>query len=138
MAGVPWHNAEPYLAKLIKAGESVAVCEQIGGAENGKGPLERRVVRVLTPGKLTEPGLLDEKRESVVLALATEARRVGLAWLNLAAGGFRVLETSLANLASELERLKPAEVLVSENDPDNNASLFSCPVRRAPSWHFDF
>ena len=86
MAGVPYHAVEQYLAKLVKLGESVAVCEQIGDPNTSKGPVERKVVRVVTPGTLTDAALLDDKRDNVLLALWQDKDDIGMAWLALAAG----------------------------------------------------
>jgi DNA mismatch repair protein MutS len=115
MAGVPYHAAEQYLARLVKLGESVAICEQIGDPATSKGPVERKVVRIVTPGTLTDSALLEEKRDSLLLALHQRHNEVGLAWLNLASGKFFVAETSVSNLPAELERLQPSEILYSEN-----------------------
>ena len=99
MAGVPYHAVEQYLAKLVKLGESVAICEQIGDPTTSKGPVERQVTRVVTPGTLTDAALLEEKRDNLLLArLARSAARVGLAWLSLASGRFTAMETAAANL----------------------------------------
>ncbi|MGH8350036.1 MAG: DNA mismatch repair protein MutS, partial [Pseudomonas sp.] len=114
MAGVPHHAVEQYLAKLIKLGESVAICEQTGDPATSKGPVERKVTRIITPGTLTDAGLLDEKRDSLLLALAPHDKILGLAWLNLAAGQLSALEIPQNQLASELERLRPAEILLPE------------------------
>src|SRR6187455_516045 len=84
MAGVPYHAAEQYLAKLIRLGESVAICEQTGDPATAKGPVERQVTRIITPGTLTDAALLEEKRESVIVALQVHKAMLGLAWLNLA------------------------------------------------------
>src|SRR5687768_12279584 len=86
MAGVPYHAAEQYLAKLVKLGESVAICEQIGDPATSKGPVDRKVVRIVTPGTLTDSALLDDKRDNVLLALHRNRNTVGLAWLSLASG----------------------------------------------------
>ena len=114
MAGVPWHSAEQYLAKLVQRGESVAICEQLGDVATAKGPVERAVTRIVTPGTLTDAGLLDEKSDNVLLALAAARGTVGLAWLNLASGDFRVAEVGARALADELRRIAPAEILVAE------------------------
>src|SRR5690349_4048260 len=114
MAGVPYHSAEQYLAKLIKLGESVVICEQVGDPAKSKGPVERKVTRIITPGTLTDSALLEEKDESVLLSLHLQGQTLGLSWLNLAAGRFFVMETGPGSLLSELERLKPAEILVPE------------------------
>lgn len=139
MAGVPYHAADQYLARLVKLGESIAICEQIGDPATSKGPVERKVVRIITPGTLTDAALLEAHRESILLALTLYRGTIGLAWLNLAAGDLRVLETLPENLANELERLRPAELLLSESFPEqfrpaNNA--ITC--RQLPDWQFDF
>ena len=92
MAGVPYHAAEGYLAKLVRQGESVAICEQIGDPATSKGPVERQVTRVVTPGTLTDEALLSSASDNIVAAVHTEADRVGLAWLDLAGGRFRLTE----------------------------------------------
>ena len=134
MAGVPYHAAEQYLARLVKMGESVAICEQIGDPAASKGPVERKVVRIVTPGTVTDSALLEEKRDSLLLALHEHHGKLGLAWLNLASGRFFVSETRPENLAAELERLQPSEILHTENGdvPPSNA-----PVKALPDWHFD-
>ncbi|NBO74834.1 MAG: hypothetical protein EBV29_09385, partial [Gammaproteobacteria bacterium] len=121
MAGVPFHAVDNYLARLVRKGESVAICEQIGDPAKSKGPVERAVVRVVTPGTVTDAALLDERRETLlaaVLPLGTGPAletRFGLAWLDLGAGRFSVLEaTGAQTLAAEIERLQPAEVLMPE------------------------
>ena len=115
MAGVPYHSAEQYLAKLVRLGEPVVICEQVGDPATSKGPVERQVTRIITPGTLTDAALLEEKQDCLLLALCPDESRLGLAWLNLAAGQFCVMETSLDNLANELERLRPAEILLPES-----------------------
>jgi DNA mismatch repair protein MutS len=134
MAGVPYHAAEQYLARLVKMGESVAICEQIGDPAASKGPVERKVVRIVTPGTLTDSALLEEKRDSLLLAVHQRQDRLGLAWLNLASGRFFVSETAAGNLAAELERLQPSEILHTENAmlPPSAA-----PAKALPDWHFD-
>ncbi len=106
MAGVPYHAVEQYLAKLVRLGESVAICEQIGDPKTSKGPVERQVTRIVTPGTLTDSALLDDKRDNLLLAVHRDRGTVGLAWLSLASGRFNVMETAAANLANELERLQ--------------------------------
>ncbi|SCY01581.1 DNA mismatch repair protein MutS [Nitrosospira sp. Nsp13] len=143
MAGVPYHAAEQYLAKLIRLGESVAICEQTGDPATAKGPVERQVTRIITPGTLTDAALLDEKRDCVLLALCVHESTLGLAWLNLAAGQFCVMEVSPDNLASELERLKPAEVLLPESlepaglNGTGTGALKKLSLKRLPLWQFD-
>ena len=113
MAGVPVHSVEQYLAKLVKLGESVAICEQIGDPATARGPVERRITRVVTPGTLTDSALLDEKRDNLLLAVHAMGGKAGLAWLSLASGRFCVTEVPLASLRHELERLRHSEVLIS-------------------------
>ena len=115
MAGVPYHAVEQYLAKLVKLGESVAICEQIGDPATRKGPVEREVVRIVTPGTLTDAALLDDKRDSLLLAhVRRTANSVGLAWLNLASGALRLAEVPRRACRGALERLRPAEMLVAD------------------------
>ncbi|MBP7582144.1 MAG: DNA mismatch repair protein MutS, partial [Vogesella sp.] len=106
MAGIPYHAAEGYLARLVKMGESVAIAEQIGDPATSKGPVERKVVRIVTPGTLTDAALLDDKRDNLVLAVNMHKGTLGLAWLSLASGEFKVMQTGVEELHSELERLK--------------------------------
>src|SRR6476661_8703161 len=115
MAGVPYHAVEQYLSKLVKLGESVAICEQIGDPNTSKGPVERKVTRIVTPGTLTDSALLDEKRDNLLLALNRTRTTLGLAWLSLSSGRFTIMETLPGGLANELERLRPSEILIAEN-----------------------
>ena len=112
MAGVPYHAADGYIAKLLALGESVAICEQVGDPATSKGPVEREVVRIVTPGTLTDESLLDA-RPSIVAAICWQKDGVGVAALELAAGRFEValVGTSLDDIASELARLGAAEIL---------------------------
>jgi DNA mismatch repair protein MutS len=138
MAGVPHHAVEGYLARLVRLGESVALCEQIGDPATSKGPVERQVVRVITPGTLTDDALLDEKRTNYLAAVHRVGETVGLAWLDLASGHFSLMQLGNdEDLHGELERLKPAEVLVAE-DAALPRWLAEAPglTQRAP-WHFD-
>ena len=135
MAGFPYHSAEPYLARLVKLGESVAICEQIGDAALSKGPVERKVVRIVTPGTLTDSALLDEKRDSLLMALHERHGKVGMAWLNLASGQFFVSEADSDSLAAELERLQPSEILLAENTPP--PAQYKTAIKTLPAWHFD-
>jgi len=142
MAGVPYHAAEQYLAKLVRLGESVAICEQTGDPATAKGPVERQVTRIITPGTLTDTALLEEKRDCVLLALVLHESTLGLAWLNLAAGRLYLMETAADNLASDLERLQPAEILLPES-PDTVTMLNgvgahkSSNLKHLPVWQFD-
>jgi DNA mismatch repair protein MutS len=137
MAGVPVHSVEQYLAKLVKLGEAVAICEQIGDPAASKGPVERQVTRVVTPGTLTDAALLDERRENLLLAVAPERGLAGLAWLSLAAGHIRLMEIHPDALANELERLRPSEILVPEGAGLPEVLEGRAPLKRLPAWHFD-
>jgi DNA mismatch repair protein MutS len=135
MAGVPYHAAEQYLARLVKMGESIAICEQIGDPATSKGPVERKVMRIVTPGTVTDSALLEEKRDNLLLAMHQRSGKLGLAWLNLASGQFFVCETTTDSLPAELERLQPSEILHTENAavPSNIHAAF----KSLPEWHFE-
>ena len=140
MAGVPYHAAEQYLAKLLKLGESVVVCEQVGDPATSKGPVERQVARIITPGTLTDASLMDEHREVLLLALCPgkdstgcAQTSIGCAWLNLAAGRFTVAQIPPSEIPSLLARLRPAECLL----PEQLAVEFSGSIRRLADWQFD-
>src|SRR5690242_2367528 len=139
MAGVPFHSVEGYLARLVRKGESVAICEQIGDPAKSKGPVQREVVRVITPGTVTDEALLDARQETLVAAVAFDGEKFGLAWLDLGAGRLAVLQSSGAvALAGELERLKPAELLLSESArPVEDVGRNGTAVRTRPSWYFE-
>ncbi len=137
MAGVPFHAVDSYLARLVRKGESVAICEQKGEPGSTRGPLEREVVRIITPGTVTDAALLEERHDTLAAALARDGERFGLAWLDLAAGRFTVLEArGDAALAAELERLKPAELLVAEGAA-GGLSAGDAVLRARPPWHFE-
>ena len=138
MAGVPYHAVENYLAKLVKLGESVAICEQIGDPATSKGPVERKVMRIITPGTLTDAALLDDRNDSVLLSISLHEKTIGLAWLNLANGDFRLRECALAQLQSELERIKPAEIVIGESHAHLIPSHNRIAVKRLADWQFDF
>ena len=134
MAGVPYHAADSYLAKLVEAGRTVAICEQIGDPATAKGPVDRRVQRVVTPGTLAEDGLLGPERDSVLAGLVGEGTRWGIAWLNIASGDFAVCQASGATeLAAVLARVQPAEVLV----PDGIDVQSSTPLQHRDALEFD-
>jgi DNA mismatch repair protein MutS len=137
MAGVPHHSVEQYLARLVRLGESVAICEQIGDPNTAKGPVERKVTRIVTPGTLTDSALLDDKRENVLLAMHRVRSVVGLAWLSLASGRFTAMETDAAKLADELERLRPSEVLIAEDAEPSAPPNGGAAITRLPPWRFD-
>jgi len=134
MAGVPYHSAEQYLARLLKLGESVVIAEQVGDPATSKGPVERQVARIVTPGTLTDSGLLDETRDTLILAVAPGAETLGVAWLNLAAGRFQVTEIHASALPALLARVRPAEILAPDDFALEGAS---CAVRRLAPWQFD-
>jgi DNA mismatch repair protein MutS len=139
MAGVPYHAVENYLARLVRLGESVAICEQIGDPALAKGPVERKVVRIVTPGTVTDAALLEERRDNLLMAISAGAHGAyGLAWVDLASGRFLLSEVPSAEaLASELARLQPAETLVGEDVawPKFVSSLPG--LRKRQPWHFD-
>jgi DNA mismatch repair protein MutS len=150
MAGVPFHAIENYLAKLIKLGESVAICEQIGEV-TGKGPVERKVVRIITPGTLTDSALLSDKTESVLLAVHQGARNAcGLAWLSVMQGEVHLAECAPDELANWITRIAPSELLFSadvttkfeanlkaaqQNSPSSSGQKFN--LTRRAEWQFD-
>jgi len=138
MAGIPYHAAEAYLAKLVRKGESVAICEQIGDPATSKGPVERKVMRVVTPGTLTDEALLSANRDNLVAAVFADKTAFGIAWLDLAGGRFRMTEVpDIEAVAGELERLQPAELIVDE-DATQLESLVDGPrVTRRPPWHYE-
>ena len=137
MAGVPFHSVEGYLAKLMKLGESVAICEQIGDPATSKGPVERKVVRVVTPGTVVDANLLDAKRDRLLVALNPGSRRTGIAWLNLVSGQFKVAEVANAEAAAMLERLDVAELLLPEGADAPGLRGGNVPTRALPGWRFD-
>ncbi|WP_266168095.1 DNA mismatch repair protein MutS [Dyella subtropica] len=139
MAGVPYHAAENYLARLVRLGESVAICEQIGDPALSKGPVERKVVRIVTPGTVTDAALLEERRDNLLLAIAAGAQGAyGLAWVDLTSGRFLLSEVPSAEaLAAELARLQPAETLVDESVAWPKLVSALPGLRKRPPWHFD-
>ncbi|MGB1139930.1 MAG: DNA mismatch repair protein MutS [Halioglobus sp.] len=137
MAGVPYHAAESYLGKLVRQGESVAICEQVGDPATSKGPVERKVVRVVTPGTLSDEALLDDKVDNLLLAIGQREQDYGVAYLDLSTGRFRVLEIAGEEaLSGELQRLDPAETLYHESiyHPDITGRRGA---RSQPAWEFD-
>jgi len=142
MAGVPVHALEQYLAKLVAAGESVAVCEQIGDPATSKGPVERKIVRIITPGTLTDEALLPAKSDRCLAAVwqpmrsARPGNSVGVAWLNLASGELRVTQCNAGLLDATLDRINPAELIMAEDQPHTPPK--SCAASKVPPWHFEF
>ena len=141
MAGVPVHSVEGYLAKLVRLGESVAICEQVGEVGLGKGPVERKVVRIVTPGTLTESDLLADKTDAVLLAVAQHSKAggtaFGLAWTALSNGEIGLAECSAAELPGWIARLAPAELLVDTDLPDGACDVGTLALTRRPDWQFD-
>ncbi|MDP5239820.1 DNA mismatch repair protein MutS [Uliginosibacterium sp. 31-16] len=137
MAGVPHHALEPYLAKIVKLGESAVIAEQVGEPGATKGPMERAVSRIVTPGTLTDAALLDERAEAPLLAVQLNRGVLGLVWLNLANGDFRLVETEPENLISHLERLRPAEALIPESLKLPALEARVPAIRRLADWQFD-
>ncbi|MCX7188973.1 MAG: DNA mismatch repair protein MutS, partial [Methylotenera sp.] len=138
MAGVPYHAAEGYLAKLAKLGEAVAICEQIGDPATSKGPVERQVARILTPGTLTDTALLDESRDNQLLSIFQADGLIGLARLNLAAGTFILSEIAIGMLGQELERIAPSEILLADDFQHAAIGLSKVAKKRLSPWQFDF
>jgi hypothetical protein len=137
MAGVPVHSVDTYLAKLIRMGEAVAICEQVGDVATAKGPVERKVVRVVTPGTVTDTELLADKRDALLLALCERRGTFGLAWLALSSGELGLAECSEAELAGWLARLAAAEVLVERDRAPAGLDAQRGAVTPRPAWQFD-
>jgi len=140
MAGVPVVTLDGYLAKLVRKGQSVAICEQRGDPGKGKGPMDREVVRIVTPGTVTDEALLEERRDTVLACVCGQGGRYGLAWLDLSAGRFSVMElASLAALEAEVERLRPAEILAPDGAQPALArsSGEDWPWRARAPWYFE-
>jgi DNA mismatch repair protein MutS len=135
MSGIPFHAVENYLAKLVRLGESAVICEQVGDPATTKGLVERKVTRIITPGTVTDEALLEERQESLLVAIHVVDHVIGLASLDLASGRFTVMELRGQTLLhNELERLSPKELLVSEN---SNLVLPQLPIRKQSAWYFD-
>ena len=135
MAGVPYHAIEQYLAKLVRLGHSVAICEQIGDAATSKGPVDRRVTRVITPGTLIDAGLLDGKRDCLLVALHGAAARIGVAWLNLAGGRLHLRDVAAPEAGAVLARIDPSEILHAEGTTP--IAYAGAPGRALPTWRFE-
>ena len=138
MCGVPYHAVEGYLAKLVKQGLSVAICEQIGDPQTSKGPVERKVMRVLTPGTLTDEALLDDRSDSLLASINCQDDQFGIATLDMSSGQFQLMQvTSNEELHSELQRLNPVEILISEQLTDLDFINNRSGVRRRGPWEFE-
>lgn len=138
MAGVPYHAVENYLAKLVQLGESVAICEQIGDPALSKGPVERKVVRIVTPGTISDEALLQERQDNLLAAIWQSPRGFGFATLDISSGRFRLAEpTDLETMAAELTRSNPAELLYSEDFSAMSLIENRRGLRRRPLWEFE-
>lgn len=141
MAGVPFHSLEGYLAKLIKLGESVAICEQVGDVATAKGPVERKVVRVVTPGTLTDTELLSDKSEAILLAVHQGARNsCGLAWLSVTQGEIHLAQFPNGELETWLARIAPSELLYNVDVTpafEQRLKTLRCAASARPAWQFD-
>ena len=141
MAGVPHHAAENYLSRLIRLGESVAICEQTSDPATSKGPVEREVLRIVTPGTVTDEAMLDERRDNLLLSACSGSDRIGIAILDITSGRFSLMELeSVDNLHAEIERLQPAELLLSEDDvllEFLEKSSANKVMRRQPPWWYE-
>ena len=137
MAGIPYHAAEGYLAKLVRRGESIAICEQVGDPATSKGPVERKVVRILTPGTITDEALLDERRDNLLAAVHQLNDQLGLVTLDVTSGRFYAMQLdNMQTLIDELDRLQPVELLLSEEFPRAELSERKGLRSQAP-WHFE-
>jgi len=137
MAGVPYHALEQHLVRLINRGESAVIVDQIGDPAASKGLVERKVTRIVTPGTLTDAGLLDAKRDAPLVAIVRADHLAGVAWLSLASGQLTLTEVSEADLPGVLERIEPAELLLPEDAPPPAFRGKPAPLQRLPAWHFD-
>lgn len=137
MAGVPFHAAEQYLARLVKMGKSVAVCEQVGEVGAGKGPVERKVVRIVTPGTLTDAAFLEDKETNRIVAVNADKKNIAIAWASLQSGEFKTKLTTADKLTDELARLQAAEILLPEGKSlPNGFQTTSANITRLNSWQF--
>src|SRR5258708_93803 len=135
MAGVPFHAADQYLAKLVKLGESVAICEQVGDPATSKGPVERKVTRIVTPGTITDSALLASRRESLLAAVERDGNEAGIAWLSPARGDLRVSRVAASQVAWHLEGRQPAGLLAAER---TEWRIDAAPaMNRLEPWQFD-
>nr|WP_040552275.1 DNA mismatch repair protein MutS [Rheinheimera nanhaiensis] len=138
MAGVPYHAVEGYLARLVQLGESVAICEQIGDPATSKGPVERKVVRIVTPGTVTDEALLNERQDNLLCAIYQQRGQYGLAQLDLTSGRFLLNQVDNSDdLAALLQRLNPAELLYPEDFSDSYLTEKRKGARRRPEWEFE-
>lgn len=138
MAGIPHHAVENYLAKLVNQGESVAICEQIGDPATSKGPVERKVVRIVTPGTISDEALLQERQDNLLAAIWQDSKGYGYATLDISSGRFRVSEPAdRETMAAELQRTNPAELLYAEDFAETSLIEGRRGLRRRPLWEFE-
>ena len=138
MAGVPYHSVEGYLAKLINLGESVAICEQIGDPATSKGPVDRKIVRIITPGTLTDEALLNDRQDNLLCAIYQQQNTFAIASLDIGSGRFIINQFQhLETLQAEIQRLNPAELLYSENFEHLEIIEHLTTIRRRPEWEFE-
>ncbi|MDP4535511.1 DNA mismatch repair protein MutS [Alkalimonas collagenimarina] len=138
MAGVPYHAVESYLARLVQLGESVAICEQVGDPATSKGPVDRKVVRIVTPGTVTDEALMQERRDHLLCAVSHSKGTYGIAWLDISSGRFMLNQLQQeSDLLALLQRLEPAELLYPEDYPLQQQLPASCSCRRRPVWEFE-
>ncbi|WP_420390853.1 DNA mismatch repair protein MutS [Marinobacter sp.] len=138
MAGIPYHSAEGYIARLVRAGQSIAICEQIGDPATSKGPVERKVVRIVTPGTLSDDAFLEDRRDNLLVAIFSHREQFGFASLDISSGRFTVSELDdLEGLQGELQRLRPAEILISEDFPYQDILDGYTGIRRQGPWLFE-
>ncbi|URL06644.1 DNA mismatch repair protein MutS [Avibacterium sp. 21-595] len=138
MAGVPYHAVEGYLAKLVQLGESVAICEQVGDPTTAKGPVERQIVRIVTPGTISDEALLPERQDNLIAAVYQEKDKFGLATLDMTSGRFQLSEpTSKESLQAELQRIQPVELLYCEDFEAFHLIENMKGLRRRPVWEFE-
>lgn len=138
MAGVPFHSADQYLTKMVKLGQSVVIVDQVGEV-TGKGPVERKVTRIITPGTLTDETLLNDKEDNQILAIYQKNNQCGLAWISLSGGSFLISECVASDLQNQIERIRPAEIIASEN-LINQLKLIrpNLAYKIIPEWHFEY
>lgn len=138
MAGIPYHAVENYLAKLVNQGESVAICEQIGDPATSKGPVERKVVRIVTPGTISDEALLQERQDNLLAAIWQDSKGFGYATLDISSGRFRLSEPAdRETMAAELQRTNPAELLYAEDFAEMSLIEGRRGLRRRPLWEFE-
>ncbi|MEX2475717.1 DNA mismatch repair protein MutS [Marinobacter sp.] len=138
MAGIPYHSAEGYIARLVRAGQSIAICEQVGDPATSKGPVDRQVVRIVTPGTLSDDAFLEDRRDNLLVSIFSQRERFGFASLDISSGRFAVAELDdLEALQGELQRLQPAETLISEDFPYQEVLEGFTGIRRQGPWLFE-